>query len=469
MKLSFLDPLFATPGPWASVYLDTTPDGDDPDRAVAARWHRQRDALLAQGADTATVTALEEAAGTADAPGRALFAAHGRLVLAADLPDPPERDHARFGPLPDALPLALRRAPDIPYAAITVTRWAPPADEDTPSSGPEAEAAHAAHAAHGVPDDAYDRSDGYDRPDTLDGHDAYGGLDDLDGYDGFEGFDGYDGFEEDDSFDGFEGDESLDGYDGVAYGGFEGDLPSTAPPAQPPHILLTCETGHWPTGRVRPGPRLTRRVPVTEWQQAAPLLARELTGLADRHAAEVVLVCRDAGDPWLSGVLVNRLPIHLQNRLTTVDEEPGTLGPGTAHPHLARLLRGRLRSADQRQLDTFFAQRARHRPKSEGVTAAVTALQRRQARSLLVTDALRLPERLWTGADPTRIALSAAELEAYGTPSVHEEPADAALLAAAVRTGAELIVPPSDRVPLTDGIGVVLRYSDPADMTTMPA
>ncbi|MFI9344723.1 hypothetical protein ACIG0D_26170 [Streptomyces sp. NPDC052773] len=433
MKLSFLDPLFATPGPWASVYLDTTRNGDDPDGAVAARWRHQRDALLAQGADIATVTALEEAVGTSDAPGQALFAAHGRLALAADLPDPPERDHARFDPLPDALPLALRRAPDIPYAAITITRWEPPAEEP-PFDGPDT--LHAPESSHAT-----------EAHDAIDGHDAYGGLDDLDGYDGYDGYGGSD------NYDDFED-----------YDSHEGDFPGVAPPADAPHILLTCETGHWPTGRVHPGPRLTRRVPVAEWQRTAPLLARELTDLADRHAAEVVLVCRDAGDPWLSGVLVNRLPIHLQNRLTTVDEEPGTLGPGTPHPHLARLLRGRLRSADQHQLDTFFAQRARHRPKSEGVTAAVTALQRRQARSLLLTDALRLPERLWSGADPTQIALSAAELEAYGTPSVHEEPAGAALLAAAVRTGAELIVPPSDRVPLTDGIGVVLRYRDAADM-----
>ncbi|MGW0186444.1 baeRF2 domain-containing protein [Streptomyces sp. NPDC003362] len=402
MKLSFLDPLFATPGPWATAYLDSS-------RAPGAVL----DTLLAQGADQATVSALEAAVGTTDAPGQALFAAHGRLVLAADLPDPPNEDRARFDDLPDALPLAVRHAPDIPYAAITITRWEPPPEEEPPP----------------------------------DGHDEYDGLDELDGYDGTYGTYG-----------------TEDTYD--TYAPYEEPDADTTPgaPDPTPHILLTCETAHWPVGRVRPGPRLSRRIPVGDWQRIAPRLARELTELADRHAAEVVLVCRDAGDPWLSGVLVNRLPIHLQNKLTTVDEEPGTLRPETPHPHLARLLRGRLRSADQHQLDTFFAQRARHRPKSEGVAAAVTALQRRQARAVLLTDALRLPDRLWTGSDPTQIAVSAAELEAYGTLSVHEEPADAALLAAAVRTGAELIVPPSDRVPLTDGIGVVLRYRDAADM-----
>ncbi|CAL9663711.1 hypothetical protein SUDANB105_07131 [Streptomyces sp. enrichment culture] len=422
MKLSFLDPLFATPGPWATAYLDSS-------RAPGAVL----DTLLAQGADPATVSAVEAAAGTTDAPGQALFAAHGRLVLAADLPDPPDEDRARFDDLPDALPLAVRHAPDIPYAAITITRREPPPDEEP----------------------------------TPDGHDQYDGLDELDGYDGYEGREGHEGRERSQASQASEVYETYETYDTYdTYAPYE-ELDADTTPGGPdptPHILLTCETAHWPAGRVRPGPRLSRRVPVGDWQRTAPRLARELTELADRHAAEVVLVCRDAGDPWLSGVLVNRLPIHLQNKLTTVDEEPGTLRPETAHPHLARLLRGRLRSADQHQLDTFFAQRARHRPKSEGVAAAVTALQRRQARAVLLTDALRLPDRLWTGSDPTQIAVSAAELEAYGTLSVHEEPADAALLAAAVRTGAELIVPPSDRVPLTDGIGVVLRYRDAADM-----
>lgn len=48
--------------------------------------------------------------------------------------------------------------------------------------------------------------------------------------------------------------------------------------------------------------------------------------------------------------------------------------------------------------------------------------------------------------------------------SVRDQPADAALLHASARTGAELIVVDPDRVPLTDGVGVLLRYREPGDM-----
>ncbi|MFC9294505.1 hypothetical protein ACFTWH_14485 [Streptomyces sp. NPDC057011] len=126
MKLQFLGPLYAHPGPVASVCLDTSRDIDEPDRALDLRWRRLRRSLLAHDADEATVAALEAAVGSdrevAGRHGLAVFAAHGSLVLAERLPDPPERDSARFGMLPDALALALQRGPDIPYAALAVRR-----------------------------------------------------------------------------------------------------------------------------------------------------------------------------------------------------------------------------------------------------------------------------------------------------------------------------------------------------------
>ncbi|MFI8458544.1 hypothetical protein [Kitasatospora sp. NPDC085464] len=86
--------------------------------------------LTAQGADTATTGAVTHVVGTdRDLPGRhgqAVFAAHGRLALAEELPEPPPRDGARFTMVPDAMPLALQHAPDIPYAAVSVHRVARP-------------------------------------------------------------------------------------------------------------------------------------------------------------------------------------------------------------------------------------------------------------------------------------------------------------------------------------------------------
>jgi len=131
MKLSFLSPLYARPGPFSSVYLDTSRDGEEAGRSVELRWRRLREELLEHGTDQATIGALGHVAGTDRAlpgpHGQAIFAAHGRLALAEELPDPPPSDSARTDMLPDAMPLAVQHAPDIPYAALALHRADPEA------------------------------------------------------------------------------------------------------------------------------------------------------------------------------------------------------------------------------------------------------------------------------------------------------------------------------------------------------
>ncbi|MGW3045888.1 baeRF2 domain-containing protein [Kitasatospora sp. NPDC001159] len=130
MQLTFLGPLYARQGPYACAYVDTSRDLDDPDRAIELRRRHLEAQLAAQGADTATTGAVAQVVGTdRDLPGRhgqAIFAAHGRLALAEELPEPPPSDTARLTMVPDAMPLALQHAPDIPYVAATVHRVAQP-------------------------------------------------------------------------------------------------------------------------------------------------------------------------------------------------------------------------------------------------------------------------------------------------------------------------------------------------------
>ncbi|WP_037868937.1 hypothetical protein [Streptomyces sp. NRRL S-813] len=382
MKLSFLHPLANEPGPWASAYLDTSRDIDDPDQAIGLRWRHQRDALRAQGADPATVAALEAVVGTdRDLPGphgQALFATRGHIALTDELPEPPARDTARYGGLPDAMPLALQHAPDIAYLAVALTRTV--------------------------------------QPRSTSQENGQGPVD---------------------------------------------------------QVLIAYETGRWPTSRTTPGQRTTHLVPLEEWQHAARRYAAELADLADRNQAETVVLRRDTGDAWLSGVLVNRLPIDLQNSLTVVEDDPdtgirGDDGRALVEEHVADVLHGRLSKADRRHMDVFHTQRARHPTRSEGTGAVVSALQRGQAQAVLVRPPTALPERLWTATEPNQIALSAAELEVFGAIGLREEPADTALLHAALRTGADLVVlPPDDDTPLADGVGVVLRYRDVADLVLL--
>lgn len=129
MRLSFLEPLYTRPGPFASVYLDTSRDGEDPETAIALRWRHLRDDLTAQGANPASVAAVERVVGAdAEVPGRhgqAIFATQGASALEGELPKPPARDFARFGMLPDTMPLVVQHAPEIPYLAAIV-HYAPP-------------------------------------------------------------------------------------------------------------------------------------------------------------------------------------------------------------------------------------------------------------------------------------------------------------------------------------------------------
>lgn len=124
MRLSFLEPLYAEPGPFASVYLDTSRDVEHPERTIALRWQRLRESLSRQGSDRALLNALEEAVGAdtgvPGVHGQAIFAAHGTLVLDGELPRPPERDSARYSTLPDAMPLVTQHVPEIPYMAVVV-------------------------------------------------------------------------------------------------------------------------------------------------------------------------------------------------------------------------------------------------------------------------------------------------------------------------------------------------------------
>ncbi|MFC3575850.1 hypothetical protein ACFOZ0_21720 [Streptomyces yaanensis] len=126
MRLSFLEPLYKQPGPFASVYLDTSRDSpiEDPDAAVELRWRHLRDALMSEGADQASITALARIVGSdTDVPGthgQAVFTAHGRLALLDELPLPPPQDTAHFGTLPDTMPLVVQHAPGIPYLAVYV-------------------------------------------------------------------------------------------------------------------------------------------------------------------------------------------------------------------------------------------------------------------------------------------------------------------------------------------------------------
>ncbi|WP_189168909.1 baeRF2 domain-containing protein [Pilimelia anulata] len=127
MNLQFLRPLYAHPGPWASVYLDVTTNVPNANVAIGLRWRRAMEQLVAAGAHPATIAALEDAVlGHDPAPsgpaGLALFATDGMVVLDEVLGAPPRRDIAHWGPLPHVLPMLAQRGEQIGWLQIVADR-----------------------------------------------------------------------------------------------------------------------------------------------------------------------------------------------------------------------------------------------------------------------------------------------------------------------------------------------------------
>lgn len=126
MDLTYLRPLFAQPGPWASVYLDTTRAEQNAEHQIDLRWRALREHLATAGAPPATVVALDDAvAATPPRTGRsglALFATGGDVVLAEPLNAPPPVELAVYSPLPHAMPLVSQRGTEIPYVRVESDR-----------------------------------------------------------------------------------------------------------------------------------------------------------------------------------------------------------------------------------------------------------------------------------------------------------------------------------------------------------
>ncbi|MCX5530272.1 hypothetical protein OG785_06840 [Streptomyces sp. NBC_00006] len=109
MDLAFLNPLCNQPGPWASVYVDTSRHNEStPDERSLEALGVQR-ALAAAGADEATChamrAAVEDLRHSREPVGRAFFARDGEVVLDPPLSTPPGRTPARWAALPHTTPL----------------------------------------------------------------------------------------------------------------------------------------------------------------------------------------------------------------------------------------------------------------------------------------------------------------------------------------------------------------------------
>lgn len=126
MELSFLRPIYARPGPWASIYLNASRNSQTSRPELDIRWRAMREQLRQQGAEPATVAALDDVVRRHDPrPGEyglAAFATEGEVVLSEYLSAPPMRDLAAHAPLAHTMPLLAQRGDQIPWVRVLANR-----------------------------------------------------------------------------------------------------------------------------------------------------------------------------------------------------------------------------------------------------------------------------------------------------------------------------------------------------------
>lgn len=126
IRLAALSTLFATPGPYATAYLDASRAEELGPQKVELRWRALRMSLAEQGADEATLDAMEAAVGghadVTGAHGQLLVGAGGQLRHDVVLPAPPRRETARWSALPHLMPMVAQLGPVVPYVLALVDR-----------------------------------------------------------------------------------------------------------------------------------------------------------------------------------------------------------------------------------------------------------------------------------------------------------------------------------------------------------
>ncbi|MFH9125629.1 baeRF2 domain-containing protein [Streptomyces globisporus] len=110
MDLAHLTPLYECPGPWATAYLDTSVADEATLSRRDLKGRQISEELAAQGADRETCRAVRQAIGSYDfgehTAGRAVFAAHGRVLMDPVLSVPPPSESSSvWAPLPHVAPL----------------------------------------------------------------------------------------------------------------------------------------------------------------------------------------------------------------------------------------------------------------------------------------------------------------------------------------------------------------------------
>src|SRR3954466_1966589 len=130
MDVSFLEPVFSSPGPYATVCADVTHTTENADTELDLRVRAIAEKLTGQGAPETVVEAVRGRLLEGNAGGEAgtwrgravVVAADGTVVLDQPLVDTPRQEVAEWSPQPALLPVLTQLPGRVPHAVVLIDR-----------------------------------------------------------------------------------------------------------------------------------------------------------------------------------------------------------------------------------------------------------------------------------------------------------------------------------------------------------
>ena len=212
-------------------------------------------------------------------------------------------------------------------------------------------------------------------------------------------------------------------------------------------------------------------------------VAEALADVVRRYRPELVLV---AGESKAVSEVLDSAPAQVSERVVRLRHGRRAAGADerARDEEVGVVVAERLQEQVAEVIDRFSREEALQLEAVQGLQDVVTALQRGQVEELLLVDDPSSDLMLWATGRPEQLAVDAAELQSMGAGDAQRARADAAIVWAAIGTGAGITLfdslpddPLDDRnsewAPrLRDGMGALLRWVDdstPRDAApTMP-
>jgi hypothetical protein len=373
MRLELLTSLSQEKGPFVTVCHDVTRLDPQGSREVELRWEGAVRELTTQGAPPETLEVVGERvlapSGRSGRVGRYIIGSGDRVLLDIVLPDPPLRDQARYGTVPDLMPLFRWLCTSTRYAVVRLDR-----------TGADVEVV------------------------GLFGEKAQ--------------------------------EESVQGTEDIVhkFGG-----------------------GGWAHRRFQ------QRIE-DSWQRNASQVAHELESIVRTQRPQLVLVL---GDQQAIAALAGSASHELAERLVRLDT--GGRAEGTSAELEQQAIDGAV-AAHVRQhkrdlLERYAAALAKQEEGLDGIAAVVDSLRRGQVDELIIHDHPGADGQLWVGEEPLQIGTAREDAVTAGGSDPQQQPGAEVLLWATLGSGGGITVLADDEevpVELTDGVGALLRWTDPS-------